>query len=289
MKTVWLIIAAVLAVSLPGVLSAATAKRSDILLYDAKPGEKIGDMRINPKDGAEMVWVPAGEFLMGSTDEQVAEFDVEKPQRIIYLDGYWIYKYPVTVAQYRKFCEDTDRSMPTAPNWGWKDDHPFVNISWQDAADYANWARSSLPTEAQWEKAARGTDGRIHPWGNEWDAAKCANSVKKKLNSTQPVDSYPAGASPYGAMDMAGNVWEWCADWYDPDYYKSAPKRNPTGPSAAVEFTVPGFQKVAPARALRGGSWNFYCSGFNFRCAYRNSKSPNYSYNFVGFRCVSTP
>ena len=256
------------------------------------PGTKIGDVCVNPKDGAEMVWVPAGEFLMGSTDEDIAallkekehskfepgkeQLDAAKPQHKVYLDGYWMYKYEVTVAQYRKFCEATKREMPLAPEWGWKDDHPMVNASWQDAADYAKWAGVSLPTEAQWEKAARGTDGRWFPWGNSWDASKCANSVGKRLESTQSVGSYPAGASPYGAMDMAGNVWEWCADWGDPNYYKSTPTRNPKGPASGS------------LRMSRGGSWQDGSTHYE-QCAYRQCYPPAGHNTCRGFRCARTP
>ncbi len=240
------------------------------------PRPKPGDVRINPKDGAEMVWVPAGEFLMGSTDEE--GYRDERPQRKVYLDGYWMYRTEVTVAQYRKFCEATNREMPEAPDWGWKEDHPVVLVTWQDAADYAQWAGVSLPTEAQWEKAARGTDGRVFPWGNEWDGARCANSVSWSLKGTKPVGSYPSGASPYGCLDMLGNVWEWCADWYDEAYYgNEAPSRNPPGPAEGG------------ARVLRGGSWSFGRLDC-FRCAYRYyDLAPDYRSSNVGFRCSRTP
>lgn len=269
-------------------LAGCAAQEDDTPRKEAiKSPPKAGDIRINPKDGAEMVWVPAGEFLMGSTDEDIArvrsEYPIviadEKPQRKAYLGGYWMYKTEVTVAQYRKFCEATNREMPEAPDWVWKDSHPMVWVSWGDAAAYAKWAGVSLPTEAQWEKAARGTDGLIYPWGNDWDAAKCANSVATKLKSTLPVGSYPAGASPYGCLDMAGNVYEWCADWYDEGYYGKAPSKNPPGPASGSH------------RVLRGCSWFDGISG-GFRCAYRHVSHlgfPDQSFSFVGFRCSRTP
>ncbi len=118
-----------------------------------------------------MVRIPAGTFLMGSKAGEGS--DDEHPQHTVDLTGYWIYRTDVTVAQYRKFCTATGREMPDAPDWGWQDDHPVVNVDWDDANAYADWAGAALPTEAQWEKAARGTDGRIYPWGNDWDATKC--------------------------------------------------------------------------------------------------------------------
>ena len=221
MKTVRLIIAMLVGVAGIGICLTGCAVNEQAVAPESTPAEVQDDTApapkrveagINPKDGAEMVWVPAGEFLMGSTDDEGVRD--ERPQRKVYLDGYWMYKTEVTVAQYRKFCEATNREMPEAPEWGWKEDHPVVNVSWHDAVDYAKWAGASLPTEAQWEKAARGTDGRVFPWGNEWDAGACANSVSWSLKGTKPVGSCPAGASPYGCVDMAGNAWEWCADWY---------------------------------------------------------------------------
>jgi sulfatase modifying factor 1 len=219
-------------------------------------------------NGAEMVYIPAGVFTMGSNDYNVSH--------TVYLDAYEIGKYEVTVGQYRKFCTATGRAMPDAPGWGWKENHPIVMVSWQDAADYALWAGGRLPTEAEWEKAARGTDGRKYSWGNDWDSSKCANSVGTGLNSTQPVGSYPAGASPYGCMDMTGNVWEWCADWYDENYYNNSPSRNPKGPTSGI------------ARVLRGGSWSGEDYD-NFCCVGRYYSDPAARYSRRGFRCARTP
>jgi len=201
----------------------------------------------------------------------------ETPQHKVYLDDYWIYKTEVTVAQYRKFCQATtrDRQMPPEPSWGWQENHPVVNVTWGDAAAYAQWAGAALPTEAQWEKAARGSDGRIYPWGNDWDGAKCVNSVGgNRPRGTKPVGSLPTGASPYGCLDMAGNVWEWCADWYDAGYYKTAPTRNPPGPAT---FT---------AKVLRGGSLGFFTPVY-YRATFRYRDFPAFFGDlFNGFRCV---
>jgi len=217
-----------------------------------------------------MVYIPAGQFIMGSRDGG----SDEKPQRKVHLDGYWMYRHPVTVAQYRRFCRETRRKTPDPPSWGWEEDHPIVKVSWHDAKAYANWAGAHLPTEAQWEKAARGTDGRVYPWGDDWDPSRCRCSLRLlgDAGSTSPVGSYPSGASPYGCHDMSGNVWEWCADWYDEDYYAKAPSRNPTGPSSGQR------------RVVRGGAW-YDVLEVDLRASYRWS-SPDGRNCGYGFRCV---
>jgi sulfatase modifying factor 1 len=241
--------------------------------YDDRVEAPVAETKINEKDGAEMVWVPEGEFVMGNDDG----LQREKPLRTVYLDGYWIYKYPVTLEQYAAYCRESGLSLPPKPEWGWRHDHPVVNVSWHDATAYAAWAGVALPTEAQWEKAARGTDGREYPWGETWDPARCQCSRDKygDAKSTAPVTEYRDGVSPFGAMDMAGNVWEWCDDWYAENYYyKAAPSRNPAGP-AAGEY-----------RVLRGGGWYNYDGGY-FRCAYRDGDGPDVVNGGIGFRCAS--
>jgi len=229
----------------------------------------------NPIDGAEMVWVPAGEFTMGSADTDRDVGDDQKPAHKVYLGGYWIYKTDVTVAQYNAFCEAAGRTKPRTPEFGWHDDHPVVNVSWDDAAAYAKWAGASLPTEAQWEKAARGTDSRRFPWGNDWDPSLCVHSHARPgdRGSTEAVGSYPQGASPFGALDMAGNVWNWCADYYGEHYYRMSPNRNPAGPVSG------------DCRVLRGGSWHYFKEMY-FRVSYRFSNVPVYTSYNIGFRCV---
>ena len=223
----------------------------------------------NSKDGAELVWVPPGEFMMGSEDGERRE----KPIHRVVLDGFWIYKRPVTVGQYRLFCADTGRALRHAPPWGWKEEHPVVNVSWEYAAAYAQWAGAALPTEAEWEKAARGTDGRTYPWGNAWDRSRCSTSVGVRRASVSPVGSFPEGASPYGVLDMAGNVWEWTADWYEETYYAFSPEKNPTGPFF-------GTHKV-----VRGGSWGNDMI-HDYRCATRVVCEPVVRGGSIGFRCV---
>ena len=247
----------------------------------AARAQGAGATKVNPKDGAVMVYVPAGAFTMGTDLSDIPEAlqggFKNAPKHMVTLSGYWIYKNDVTVAEYKAFCQATGRAMPEAPIWGWKANHPMENVTWADASAYAQWAGVSLPTEAQWEKAARGTDGRAYPWGNKWDASRCANSAgSNHLSSTKPSGSYPSGASPYGCLDMAGNVWQWCADWYDENHYNSAPSTNPTGPASGA------------ARVLRGGSWNFINPDY-FRAAYRGRLNPTYRFFSNGFRCCSRP
>ena len=227
----------------------------------------------NTVDGAKMILIPAGDFLMGSPDTDQSAVAAETPQRKVYLDAYCIYVNDVTVAQYRKFCAATGKQMPAMPEWGWQDDYPIVNVNWNDAKAYADWAGVSLPTEAQWEKAARGTDGRLFPWGNTWDTTKCCNSFWSSPGSAAPVGNFPAGASPYGMLDMAGNAFQWCADWYDANYYQHAPSRNPTGPATGT------------VRVLRGGSWRSTNTSF-LRTAARSGVDPKMGYDSFGFRCA---
>jgi iron(II)-dependent oxidoreductase len=215
-----------------------------------------------------MVIVPAGEFTMGSNDSAD-----EKPPHRVYLDAFFIDKYPTTNAFYERFMDATGRAAPLS----WNDSsfnapqQPVVGVSWDDADAYCRWAGKRLPTEAEWEKAARGTDGRKYPWGEQWEASR-ANSTESKFNRTTPVGSYPSGVSPYGAYDMAGNAWEWVADWYLSDYYQRSPGRNPIGPDSGSR------------RVLRGGSWNDF--PFLLRATYRLSYTPVNRNDYVGFRCA---
>jgi formylglycine-generating enzyme required for sulfatase activity len=250
-----------------------------ILLY-AMPrlGSKEAN-KVNPVDGASMVWIPSGEFTMG-TNAPPYNCDQEKPAHKVYLDGYYIYKTPVTVRQYRKFCNATNRAMPETPQWGWDNpDYPIVNVSWVDAEAYAKWAHAELPTEAQWEKAARGTDERKYPWGNEWDINRCASSVKPSLlKKPRPVGSYMLGASPYGALDMSGNVFQWCSDRYAEDAYSRTDNlaRNPVGPAS-------GENRVLRGESFIDGNVNY------FRSTYRVGLMPSYTNYDCGFRCVYAP
>ena len=225
-----------------------------------------------------MVYLPEGEFLMGSENDP-AEVD-ERPQHTVYLDAFWIDQTEVTNAQYEVCVESGTCRAATECSLGEptyadpsKTDHPVVCVSWQDAVDYCGWAGKRLPTEAEWEKAARGTDGRIYPWGNEWDPDR-ATTQERGSRGTKPVGSYPTGASPYGALDMVGNAWEWVADWYEEDYYSHSPDRNPTGPDSG-EY-----------RVIRGHSWT--ARRPYGRCAFRRLSRPELGYENLGFRCCVT-
>ena len=226
----------------------------------------------NDKDGAVYLYVPAGEFVMGSADSDPVAKGAEKPQHRVFLDGFWIMQTEVTNAMYARCVEVGDCTPPE--DWGRKDssyaDHPVVYVDWTQANAYCAWAGGRLPTEAESEKAARGTDGRKYPWGNS--APDCGKAQYGACGETTvPVGSKPAGASPYGVLDMAGNVWEWCQDWYDVDYYASSPQHNPPGPS------------TGRLRVVRGGAWPF---GTAAPAATREGYPAYYRLPDLGFRCV---
>ena len=261
-----------LAPAQPAIVSEAPAEAPAIGPQDLPRllrAAKTAQVFVNPIDDATMLWIPGGEFLMGDDDQK------DNPRRRVYLDAFWMYKNPVTVSQFMHFCGATGHAPPEAPPWGWRDDHPVVNVSWHDAAAYGAWSGTGLPTEAQWERAARGADGRLYPWGDAWDASRCAHSAGSARTATVPAGSYAAGASPLGLLDMAGNVWEWCADWYGEAYMRTAPGRNPEGPLAGER------------RVLRGGSWNDNMP-FIYRTAMRFRYDPTGHFFSFGFRCAAS-
>ena len=243
--------------------------------------------KVNPKDGAGMVLIPAGEFMMGDDDPAIKDFKANapnNPRHKVTLSAYYIYKNLVTVGQYEMFCKETKRTMPPAPefNADWaKKDHPMIRLSWDEAKAYCEWAGGALPTEAQWEKAARGTEGKKYPWGNTFDRSKlqCSKTKVKDAGGTAKVGSFPAGASPYGVLDMAGNVWEWCADWYDEGFCAT--------PAASLPNPLNDATGPQKARVLRGGSWN-YIDPTLFRSAFRSLTPPYVRVNLIGFRVAMT-
>jgi formylglycine-generating enzyme required for sulfatase activity len=214
-----------------------------------------------------MVLVPAGPFTRGS-DHGAPD---EGPARTIHLAPFLVDRHEVTVFQFSRHAAATGRAMPEQPSSS-NDRHPVVNVTWGEAAAYAAWAGKCLPTEAQWEKAARGTDAREFPWGNEPPAEDRARIRDPGTEGTSSVGSYPGGRSPYGVLDMVGNAWEWCADWYAADAFALAPERDPIGP---VEGT---------SRVLRGGVWEE--KGTALRVTRRRRNRPDSRYDFIGFRCV---
>ncbi|MEI7831890.1 MAG: SUMF1/EgtB/PvdO family nonheme iron enzyme [bacterium] len=238
----------------------------------------ISNEAVNGTDDANMIYIPAGKFELYSATVGANGYVHTR----VNIDGYWIYQKEVTVAQYRAFCTATNRAMPSAPLWGWQDTNPIINVSWNDAKAYADWAGVQLPTEAQWAKAdigSRENYDRGYPWCEiawngiySWDVTKCANSYNSNNvnghTGTWPVGSFPAGASPYGLLDMSGNAAEWCSDWYDYNYIGI------TGPVAGE------------AKVIRGGSW--LDTEKSLTTWARTYKVPSYASNTVGFRCVST-
>jgi formylglycine-generating enzyme required for sulfatase activity len=289
---------------------------SRIFTEDVPPADaRIGDVWISPVDGAELVYVPAGDFLMGvATVESNAQKD-EAPQHSVTVGGFWIDRTEVTNAMFAEFSEeskyqtDAERSKQSQVfdlasgrwkrvwNASWKDpqgsgekltgmdDYPVIHMSWNDAKAYCAWAGRRLPTESEWEKAARGIDGRKYPWGNGDIDGRKANladinldwlysdgSINDGYAYTAPVGSFPDGASPYGALDMIGNVKEWVFDWYNEVYYAQTQAPNPKGP-AIGEFKV-----------QRGGSWGTRPADITVTS--RDSVSADFPVDTFGFRCA---
>lgn len=266
----------------------------------------IGSTLVSEKDGMVSVYVPEGEFTMGSSTND------EKPIHQVYLDAYWLDQTEVTNSMYQKCVEANQCTPPSKisshingsyygnPKF---DNYPVIYISWHDADNYCTYVKRRLPTEAEWEKAARGTNGNIYPWGNEFDGEKlnsCDSNCEfvwanRSFNDgyadVSPVGNYPAGESVYGVLDIAGNVWEWVNDWYDENYYQNSPSSNPQGPNSG-RFKV-----------LRGGSWYdfnlFVSTTFRGRTSYilanyvnssyRDGYSPSAMDKYIGFRCASSP
>ncbi len=259
---------------------------------------QAGDPRFSgAKQEENWTKIPEGEFLMGIQKDDPAKPNYDKelgmatnweqPVHAVWLSEYEIARYPVTVAEFDRFFRQDgyqEKCWWTAGEFGrwetpdeWKEqlehpNRPVVNVSWFEAAAYAAWAGCRLPTEAEWERAARGTEGRRYPWGEEEPDDRRMNYSKTKIGCPTPVGVFPRGATPEGTQDMAGNVWKWCSDWCDEGYYRKSPRKNPTGPD------------TGSSRVRRGGAWSF--NPFNCRGAFRDLNGPDGRDYDLGFRLV---
>ena len=221
------------------------------------------------KDQVMVVEIPAGAFLMGSPENQ-GEAD-QWPQHEVELSAFVIDKTEVTWRQFAKFAQDQGKELPPAPLWGRIDDYPASFILWEEAEAYCSWAGGRLPTEAEWEKAARGTDGRKYPWGDDWDLERC-NSIQGGPHRPQRIGDFPNCVSPYGVLDMPGSMWEWGADWYGASYYAESPRKDPKGPASGT------------TRVLRGGAWMSHIQWLTV--AHRFKVPPTTRHAHHGFRCA---
>ncbi len=251
-----------------------------------KEGPAASVAAVKGKDGAPLVLISAGAFTMGSNDG----LPNERPEHTATLDAYYIDQYEVTAGRYQKFVESAGRNMPPAQDDEAAQsvsDYPAVGMSWTAAAAYCKWVGRRLPTEAEWEKAARGTDGRRYPWGHMQPFVDIAN-YNRGLWVSESITLVPVnggvegmsvrhglkegGKSPYGLYHMAGNAAEWVADWYDREFYLKAPEKNPTGPAAGEK------------RVIRGGSWADLPTAL--RVSARFSAEPDFEDRTIGFRCA---
>jgi len=252
---------------------------------DSRPNQMVWN-----KDGAEMAYIPAGSFEMGDAmNETEAWMQRSRPLHTVRLDGFYIDKTEVTVGQFKAFLADSGYhwtgSWDDVDQYSPGDDYPMIYVDWNDAMAYAKWSGKRLPTEAEWEYAARGgLVGQRYPWGSEKADGSQGNFADKSsavdwananvddgYATCSPVGSYPPNS--YGLYDMGGNVWEWCADWYSSDYYSKSPVKNPLGPDSGS------------SRVVRGGSWSNYT--YYLRVAYRGYYFPHNRIGGLGFRCVS--
>lgn len=239
----------------------------------AGPAE-LSTAPVGSHDNAPVVLIPSGEFAMGSDRGQ----DDEQPVHRVSVRAFYLDASEVTVSRYAEFLTSQKSDPPFKWNEATAGSHenkPVIGVNWYDARDYCRWVGKRLPTEAEWEMAARGTEGRIYPWGSVHPTKGHANAGQTKwrgYDTLTNVGRYEPGKTPNGVYDLAGNLWEWVADWYDPTYYQYSPSDNPRGPSAG------------PLRSLRGGAWNN--DSKTIRSANRAAYAPDARRNDVGFRCA---
>jgi sulfatase modifying factor 1 len=243
------------------------------------PEPRAGTVRVNPIDNQEYAWIPPGTFQMGcvSGDDDCDEDELPRHE-VILTKGFWIGRTQVTVEAYLVFSAATEHALPLAPEFNaeWsKKDHPIVRVKWADAAGFCEWARGRLPTEAEWEYSARGgREGLKYPWSNTLsheNANYRGTGWQDAWEYTAPAGSFRKNG--YGLRDMAGNVWEWLADWYSPNYYSLSPRSDPAGAPSGQERVLAGGSFFNPYRVLRVSD--------RFKLV-----PHSYSYD-IGFRCVS--
>lgn len=274
--------------------------------HDPPSNPQPGDVWVNPNDEMQFVYIPPGDFILGTSDDEIdawrrqhprdarARFKYEQPQCRVRLKGYWIGRTEVANAQYGRFVRATGHPAPKH----WTDgqvpeslkDHPVVHVDWDDARAYCGWAGLErrawklqvgkgavrLPTELEWEKAARGADGRLYPWGSEWDPGKCRNPTQGASQGAAGVWEHPQGRSYWGVYQMEGNVWEWCDDFYDRAAYLRYAQGDLTPPAGGHRW-----------RVQRGSSWKATTPGlFHFRSAYRGRAAHDHGTEDRGFRCA---
>lgn len=232
------------------------------------------DAKTSSVDGMEQVYIPEGVFVMGSNKNPNTK---EYPEHAVYLNAFWMDKVEVTNAMYEKCAEAGEciipvlRLNPYYRKWAYRN-LPVVYVNWYAAEGYCAWAGRRLPTEAEWEKAARGDDLRLYPWGDEKPNPRLANFAETLIGESIPVYRYPLGASPYGVLNMAGNVREWVADWFDKEYYAVSPRENPQGPDSGKE------------RSLRGGAYDAQADNITTFNRFRHE--PDSAGLSRGFRCA---
>jgi formylglycine-generating enzyme required for sulfatase activity len=267
---------------------------------DPQPGPRIflalvlSNIESLPPVFENMIFIPGGEFLMGCVLNHNSGFPCSRneiPLHFVYLDDFYIDQYEVTNAQYALCTAAGECALPqfnsseTRPFYYGNPDYanyPVIYVSWYDAGDYCTWAGKRLLTEAEWEKAARGIYPRTYAWGDGDPSCALANTASGRdpssyncVGDTTQVGSYPSSASPYGVLDMVGNVWEWVQDWFQKGYYRNSPYRNPLGPATGID------------KEARGGGWGD--SWYNLRTAYRGLAKPDSRFNGIGIRCGATP